>query len=360
MASATSTSSALLAAAEDGAALSRAEIAALLQLEDDACLLEAADRVRRRCVGEEIFLRGIVEFSSHCRNRCRYCGLRRDNTGLERYRIPEDEVLALAAEIARAGCTTIVLQSGEDRGYTGARLAELVRAIRRATDLTVTLSVGELDYDDYLKLRQAGAERFLLRHETANAELYARLHPGRSLEGRLRCLRWLKSLGFETGAGFMVGLPGQTMYDLAEDILLLRELDVDMIGIGPFIPHPATELQAAPPGDVGLVLRAMAVARLVTCDTNIPATTATGALDPAARLRAFSGGANVFMPNFTPSVYAGQYQIYPGKGSQDLALEGQLADLRDFCGSCGRPLGTSAGSRPQTPPDTAGHHRDDS
>lgn len=337
----------LIARAEEGLGLARPEIVHLLSLDDPAeieALYQAADRVRRRCVGDEVHLRGVIEFSNHCRNNCTYCGLRRDNAKLARYRMEDDEIVECALGIAEGPCGTVVLQAGEDPAFTAERLCGIISAIRARTPLAVTLSVGRWPYEDLKAFRDAGASRYLLRHETANASLYESLCPGRRLSDRIECIRHLKRLGFETGMGCMVGLPGQTVEDLASDILLMQEMDADMIGIGPFIPHGDTPLAGHPPGDAEMVLKMLAVTRLVTRDTNIPATTALGVLRAEARKRAFFAGANVFMPVYTPKKYAPDYQIYPGKAvsvHEDMPLQ----EVVDYFSSIGRPIGAGHGAR---------------
>ncbi len=340
----------LVERAERGIVLSRQDIVALLSLCDRealASLFQAADWVRARMVGEEIFLRGIIEFSNYCRNNCLYCGLRRDNHSVHRYRIPDDEIVMLAESVRIRGCGTVVLQSGEDPHYTGKHLSRLISRIKDVTGLAVTLSIGRRSYKDYQAFRAAGADRYLLRHETANPERFARLCPGRTLEERLRPLRWLRDLGYEVGTGCMVGLPGQGVEDLADDVLLIRDMDADMVGIGPFIPHEQTPLGSEPPGDPLMVLKMLAVVRLVTRNTNIPATTALGVLNSATRREAFLAGANIFMPVFTPQSYAGRYEIYPGKGDLPRA-DGALQDFTDFFHSIGRPVGDGPGNRRYT------------
>lgn len=326
-----------------------AEIEALLSVtepRETSRLFDAADRVRRECVGNEVHLRGIIEFSNHCVNNCLYCGLRRGNKTLVRYRMGDDEILQAAATAKAAGCPTVVLQSGEDPFYTRERMCSLILRIVDETGLVVTLSVGQRPFDDYEAFRKAGAQRYLLRHETSNPELFARLCPGKDLEQRLACIAHLKGLGFETGMGCMVGLPGQTVRDLAKDILLMKELDADMIGIGPFIPHASTPLGHHKAGEVNMVLKMVAVTRLVTRDTNIPATTALGVLDQNSRLKAFEAGANVFMPTFTPETYAASYEIYPGRG-EARRVEAASADFRSFIDGLGRTVGTGPGGRPR-------------
>jgi biotin synthase len=348
----TSTSEAInsiLSRAVDGQELCREEVISLLSLNDQAgteALFRAADRVRQEYVGDEIFLRGIIEFSSSCRNNCRYCGLRRDNKGLRRYRIPDHEIVELAKAIEAGGCTTVVLQSGEDPYYTRERLYQIISRIAEETSLAVTLSLGERSWEDLRAFKAAGADRYLLRHETANPELFAGLCPGRSLDTRIQCLRNLRKLGYEVGSGCMVGLPGQTVEDLADDILLMKRLDIDMAGIGPFIPQEQTPLKDCPAGDVNVVLRMVAVTRLVTKDTNIPSTTALGVLDKEIRKQAFHAGANVFMPDFTPHSYARDYEIYAGKGLVSSDARKTMDSYLEFFRSMGRPIGKGKGFRP--------------
>jgi len=314
-------------------------------------LLKAADEERRRSVGDEVHLRGIIEFSNHCGRNCLYCGLRRGNETLRRYRIPDEEILELAARVRDAGIATVVLQAGEDPAHTTEYICGLVSRIKAATGLTITLSIGERPYEDYRAFQAAGAERYLLKHETASPELYRRLHPDSDQNNRIQCLHWLKGLGYETGAGNMVGLPGQTLATLADDILLMRELDIDMIGIGPFIPHPDTPLKGAAAGDLELVLRVIAITRLVTGNTNIPATTALAALDPAIRLKALASGANVVMPDFTPARYKQHYEIYPGRSGVSSDIKAVLAGLEKDLSGINRRIGKGPGGRRSRPED---------
>jgi biotin synthase len=339
----------IIGKAAAGDKLHRDEIARLLSLtapEDKEALFQAADAVRRACVGDEIFLRGIIEFSGYCSRNCHYCGLRAENSDIHRYRIPDNEILSRARMLREKQCTTVVLQSGEDPYYDVGRLCTIVKRIKDETSLAITLSVGERTCEDYRAFKEAGADRYLLRHETSNPELYRKLHPGFELEDRLQCLKWLGELGYEVGSGCIIGLPGQTVNDLANDVLLIRELDIDMIGIGPFIPHPGTPLKDTPAGDTDMVLKMLAVLRLLTRDTNIPATTALGVIDPGARRKAFLAGANVFMPNFTPDPYTAYYEIYPGKGPEAGAIakasEGGYVSLFE---GMGRSIGTGYGYR---------------
>jgi biotin synthase len=275
-------------------------------------LFKDADRVRAKYCGNAVHLRGLVEFSNHCCQDCLYCGLRRSNRKIKRYRMPYEEILTACKRAVLLGLKTIVLQSGEDRQYKIKDLCRLISEIKKL-DIAITLSIGELTYSQYKQLKAAGADRYLLRFETSDPKLYVSLRPGRSLAHRLRCLAWLDKLGYEVGSGTMIGLPGQTIGSIADDISLFRELDLDMIGIGPFIPHPNTPLAKNAGGSLELVLKAVALTRIATKDTNIPATTATGTVDIQGRQKALRCGANVLMPNMTPVQFRKLYEIYPDK-----------------------------------------------
>jgi biotin synthase len=294
---------------------SREDITALLNAEgrQEEMLFAAADRMRRTHMGDDVHLRGIIEFSNHCIRNCFYCGLRRDNGGLERYRMTPEEIREAAREGAAVGIRTIVLQSGEDPAFSTQALADLVARIKDELDVAVTMSVGERSKADYRRMRQAGADRYLLKHETADPALFAELRPGTTLEGRIKRLRWLKELGYQVGSGNMIGLPGQTIESIADDILLLRELDVEMAGIGPFIPHQGTPLAGSAGGDVAMTLKTLAVARMVLPLTHLPATTALASIHPEGRQLALGCGANVIMPDITPVRYKRLYEIYPNK-----------------------------------------------
>jgi biotin synthase len=330
--------------AEEGQHLSHGEILFLLstaEREEEEVLFEAADRVRKDSVGDEVHLRGIVEFSNFCAQNCLYCGLRRDNRGLVRYRMSSTEIVAAAKTARSQGLGTIVLQSGEDPWFTRERIFDLIRAIKEETDLAITLSVGERPYADYLAWKKAGADRYLLKHETASPALFRGLRPGRELRERLEALRWLRELGYEVGSGNMVGLPGQTDEDLARDIELFIRYDFDMIGIGPFIVHPQTPLAWAANGQLDRTLMVLAITRIVTHDTNLPATTAAGVLDPSGRRLALLAGANVIMPDITPPNYRQHYQIYPGKAQMAVDRTG----LIEMISSLGRRISEGPGSR---------------
>ena len=257
--------------------------------------------------------------------------------------MPEDEILATAQRIRDEGVGTVVLQSGEDPFFTAERLSDLIGRIREETGLVVTLSVGERPLADYRAFRDAGSSRYLLKYETASSDLYRRLRPGSFLADRLLCLKALGESGYEVGTGNMVGLPGQSLETLADDLLLMKDLHADMLGIGPFLPHPETPLAACPAGDLSLTLKVLAVARLLTRTTNIPATTALGNLDPRGRLMALQAGANVVMPDFTPPAYRNLYEIYPGRNKTEEASD-FLRRLKVDFARMGRTIGRGPGS----------------
>jgi len=336
----------LLIKAEAGKDLTREDIIALLKLPGkySAALYLAADRVRKQQIGNEVFLRGIIEFSNFCERNCLYCGLRKGNKKLSRYRMSDDEIIATAKQINKTGISTVVLQSGEDSFYRVEIICNLIERIQKETNLIITLSIGERPLDDYKAFQQAGANRYLLKHETSSPDLYKYLRPGCELDKRIQCLRTIKHLGFETGTGNMVGLPGQTLEILADDLLVMKILDADMLGIGPFISHPETPIAGIENDDIELTLRVLAIARLLTRNTNIPATTALATLHPQGRLLALQAGANVVMPDFTPEIYKSRYDIYPGKTDTGSAEE-IIEELKKAIHSIGRDLNYSIGNR---------------
>jgi biotin synthase len=288
-------------------------IAALAPDKDPRPLFALADRVRREHVGDGVHLRGLIEFSNYCRRRCYYCGIRAGNVKVNRYRLEAGEILACARTAVKLDYKTIVMQSGEDPFWGPRQLADVVEKVKAETGLAITLSVGEHSREDYRMLRAAGADRFLLRFETSDRRLFSMLKPDSSYDQRFRCLAWLKEAGFQVGSGVMAGLPGQTAASMADDILLFKELDLDMIGIGPFIANPDTPLAGAGSGGLDAALRMVALTRIVTKNTHIPATTAMGTIDPQGRQKALKCGANVLMPNISPTEHRTDYSLYPGK-----------------------------------------------
>ncbi len=276
-------------------------------------LFQTADKVRQKNVGDEVHLRALIEFSNACACNCFYCGLRAENKKIERYSLKSSEIVKFAQRAVEEGYKTVVLQSGEGV-YPNEKLVKIVREIKKL-GVDITLSTGEKTYEEYAELKEAGADRYLLRIETTDRELYKKMHPNMNFENRARCLKDIKKLGYEVGTGVLVGLPGQTLESLANDLLFFKELDADMIGIGPFIPNPDTPLGKSAGGSFTLALKTMALTRLLLPDINIPATTAMETLHPNGRIIALQSGANVLMPNVTGGDYKQKYLIYPGKTS---------------------------------------------
>lgn len=329
---------------------------------DEARLEElwaAADEVRRCTVGDEVHLRGLIEISNICARSCAYCGLRSENKDVQRYRMSEEEILECARQAKQFGYGTTVLQAGEDYGITREWMAEVVRTIKQETGLAVTLSLGERSEEDLTAWREAGANRYLLRFETSNRELYARIHPpakGKTVSDRPAILRQLKALGYEAGSGVMIGIPGQTYSSVALDIALFRELDLDMIGVGPFIAHPGTplgkkELPFAPEGEQvpnteAMTYKVLALTRLACPEANIPSTTALATLNLAnGRELGLLRGANVLMPNMTPPEYRALYEIYPAKACIQETARDCNACMKARIRSIKRIPGSGHGSR---------------
>ena len=281
----------------------------------DAELRAAADEVRRAHYGDVVFLRGLIEFSNYCKNNCFYCGIRAGNPTAERYRLSKEEILLCCEEGYRLGYRTFVLQSGEDPYYTDDRICELVSAIReRYPDCAITLSIGEKSRESYQRYYDAGANRYLLRHETADPTHYGKLHPeNMTAENRKRCLWDLKEIGYQVGSGIMVGSPYQTTAHLIADLRFLQELQPDMIGIGPYITHHATPFKDMPSGSAELTLRLLSILRLMFPYVLLPATTALGTLLPDGRERGLQAGANVVMPNLSPTGVRKKYDLYENK-----------------------------------------------
>ncbi len=347
----------------DNSLISTDEIQSWLSEEEPArleTLWRRANAVRRECVGEEVHLRGLIEFSNYCARQCAYCGLRAPNKAVERYRMTQDEVMDCARQAVRYGYGTVVLQSGEDYGITGEWMAEVIRRVKAETPLAITLSLGERSDADLRLWREAGADRYLLRFETSNRRLFDIIHPPRAGEhsDRVAILRTLAELGYEAGSGVMLGIPGQTYDDLARDIALFAELDLDMIGVGPFIAHPGTPLGEAgaegqaPEGEQVpntelMTYKVVALTRLACPYTNIPSTTALATLNLATgREKGLERGANVVMPNLTPPKYRLLYEIYPSKACiHETAGECHRCMTRRI-ESIGRTVGKGRGDSP--------------
>lgn len=280
-----------------------------------ARLKEEAVKIRKAHYGNKVYTRGLIEFTNYCRNNCHYCGIRRDNRNAVRYRLTKEEILSCCESGYALGYRTFVLQGGEDPWYKDEYMVEIIQDIkRRFPECAVTLSIGEKSYESYQKFRQAGADRYLLRHETADEELYQSLHPSSmSLENRKQCLYNLKKLGYQTGAGFMVGAPGQKLSHIAKDLVFLQELRPEMVGIGPFIPHHDTMYAKEKAGSVQLTLFLLAVIRIMLPKVLLPATTALGTMDPLGREKGLGVGANVVMPNLSPVENRKMYELYDNK-----------------------------------------------
>ncbi len=310
------------------------EFRMLLECADDPesaeMLRQEAVRIRKKYYGDKVYTRGLIEFTNYCRNDCYYCGIRRGNLYARRYRLTKEEILECCAQGYELGFRTFVLQGGEDRWFTDERMSDIIRTIRTCyPDCAITLSLGERSYESYQKLKEAGADRYLLRHETADEEHYRKLHPSEmSLAVRKLCLYDLKLLGYQVGAGFMVGSPGQTADCLAEDLLFLKELQPHMVGIGPFIPHHGTSFAQEKAGSVELTLFLLSVIRILLPKVLLPATTALGTMDPQGREKGLHAGANVVMPNLSPLKIRKKYDLYDNKistGEEAAECRAQLA-----------------------------------
>lgn len=278
-------------------------------------LLKEARTVCDACYGKNIFVRGLIEFTNYCKNNCYYCGIRAGNKNVHRYRLTEEEILSCCDEGYKLGFRTYVLQGGEDAYFTDEKICSVISKIKtRYPDCAVTLSIGEKSKESYKKYREAGADRYLLRHETANEMHYKRLHPQEMLlENRKQCLYTLRELGFQVGAGFMVGSPYQTSETLAEDLLFIKDLQPHMVGIGPFIPHCDSVFKDEKGGTLNLTLTMLALVRLMLPKVLLPSTTALGTIDPNGREKGFSAGANVVMPNLSPVSVRADYALYDNK-----------------------------------------------
>lgn len=327
--------------AEEGISLAKAEMLALLTCRDEAglnLLYQAANRIRQRAHQNSSCVHGIIEFSNICRNDCAYCGIRKDNHELERYRMEVDEVVDLVAySSAEIGFKAFVLQSGEDGWYTTERLVRMVREIRERCGVLIILSIGERELEEYQRLYEAGARGVLCRFETSNPALYGRLHTTLRYENRLRILKGLAEMGYIIATGSLIGLPGQSEEDLLDDILLAGTFTPEMYSFGPFIPHPATPLASAQTVDIDTVLKVIAVTRLIHPDANLLVTSAVETLfgKEGAR-RALMAGGNSMMVNLTPERYRKLYSIYTGKGDCDEDVRRKISDTISLLYSLGR------------------------
>ncbi len=281
----------------------------------DEELIKEADRVCRANYGDKVYLRGLIEFSNYCSMDCAYCGIRSGNGLVNRYRLSIEEIAAIVDNGYKSGLRTFVLQSGEDPYYNADKLVDLIKEIKLVTkgEAAVTLSCGLYSKEDFKKIKDAGCDRYLMRFEVSDPIIYKSLRNGLDLDERIAALRILKGLGFEAGSGYMVGLPGETEEIRINNALLCAELELEMVGVGPFIPHPETPLAGSEQQNIDLAIRATALLRLLLPKSNIPATTAAGSLDPVGREKMIAAGANVLMPNISPVDHKKDYLLYPGK-----------------------------------------------
>lgn len=285
--------------------------------ETENYLYTKADEVRRRTYGKDIYIRGLIEFTNYCKNDCYYCGIRRSNKCAERYRLTKEQILDCCQAGYELGFRTFVLQGGEDPYFTDERVCDIVSAIKSAhSDCAVTLSIGEKPYDSYKSYFDAGADRYLLRHETADFKHYSRLHPAQlSADNRQKCLYNLKEIGYQVGCGIMVGSPGQTDEHILKDLRFMEKLQPHMIGIGPFIPHKDTPFKSETPGTLEDTLHLLSILRLMHPSCLLPATTALGTINPLGRELGIKAGANVVMPNLSPTDVRSKYLLYDNKVS---------------------------------------------
>lgn len=314
-------------------------------------LFALAQQTAQKSFGRQIFVRGLIEFTNYCKNDCYYCGIRRSNKNAARYRLTQEEILECCHAGYGLGFRTFVLQGGEDYFYSDEDIAAIVRAIKaQHPDCAVTLSIGERSRETYALWKKAGADRYLLRHETADCAHYAKLHPAElSAKNRQNCLYTLKELGYQAGAGFMVGSPYQTAENLADDLMFLQKLRPQMIGIGPFIPHHDTPFKDEPAGSVELTLVLLAVLRLLFPHVLLPATTALGTLAPGGRLLGIKAGANVIMPNLSPQNVRGKYLLYDNKLHTGAEAAEALNELQREVASIGYRIVSARGDYTEEP-----------
>ena len=320
--------------------LTNAEFAVLLDQSSGAdrdFLFERARAVRDVHYGRKVYIRGLIELTNYCKNDCLYCGIRKSNASCERYRLTKEQILSCCESGYALGFRTFVLQGGEDGWYTDVRMTDIVRAMRQAyPDCAITLSLGERGRESFKRLYDAGANRYLLRHETADEAHYARLHPvSMTLTHRLQCLRDLKEIGFQTGAGFMVGSPYQTTECIVWDFRFLQELKPQMVGLGPFIPHHATPLKDFPAGSTERTLLCLSIVRLLLPNVLLPATTALATIDGDGRIKGMNAGCNVVMPNLSPLEDRSKYLLYDNKASSGEEAAESLRALREHLAAAG-------------------------
>ena len=321
------------------------ELISLYNAENAEYLASVAEAERKRVYGDKVFIRGLIEISNYCKNNCRYCGIRAGNSSCSRFRLLPDEIFACCERGYALGFRTFVMQGGEDGFYTDDVLVPLIDRIKNAfPDCAVTLSLGERGYESFARLKRAGADRYLLRHETADREHYEKLHPSAmSFENRMDSLKLLKELGYQTGAGFMVGSPYQMEETLAKDLKFIEEFAPDMCGIGPFIPHRDTPFADFPAGDAGKTCYLLSIIRIMFPNILLPATTALASLSGDGRIRGMLSGANVVMPNLSPASTREKYALYNGKASTGIESAEGLESLQKQMRSIGYEICVSRG-----------------
>lgn len=307
-------------------------------------IYKIADNIRKKNLGDEIFVRGIIEFSNHCFKKCYYCGISCLNKKAIRYRIKENEIIEICKKIEKFNQSTVVLQSGEDKYYTKEKIGNLIKKIKKETQLAITLSVGERNLETYKYWKDCGMDRYLIRFETSNAEIYKKIHYESEYKTRLECIENLKKIGVQTGSGFMIGIPETTLEDIAEDIIFCRNLDLDMIGVGPFIPHHDTKMGCYEIDyDIDFFSGVISILRIVCPEAHIPATTAMDTIDKNGRQLVLQRGGNIFMPNSTPKKYRDKYLLYPNKPCVDETPNDCSQCVKNRIFSIGRKIGIGHG-----------------
>lgn len=339
---------ALIEKLESEKSLSLSEYQYLIDNRDEESrelLKEKADKARRSVYGNKVFIRGLIEISNICKNDCHYCGIRKSNRNCQRYRLSEEDILESCKEGYALGFRTFVMQGGEDGFFTDEAMCGIIRKIKASyPDCAVTLSLGERSKESYRKLFEAGADRYLLRHETADKEHYEKLHPENlSFENRMECLHNLKEIGFQTGCGFMVESPYQTTEHLAKDLKFIEEFSPEMCGIGPFIPHKDTAFKDERAGSYELTCYLLSIVRLMKPNILLPSTTALGTIDPMGREKGILSGGNVVMPNLSPLSVRKKYMLYDGKISTDEEAAENLGKLKEKISSIGYEVVTDKG-----------------
>jgi biotin synthase len=326
--------------------LSHSDLVQLLKIErqeDMELLYRKADEIKQKYCGNKIHLRGIIEFSNYCRQDCYYCGIRNENKNVNRYRMSIEEILHSTSLIYNAGIRTIVLQSGEDLAYDKDKISRIIKSIKEKFDMAITLSLGQRTFEEYRQWKEAGADRYLLKHETANPSIYFDIHPYQNFEDRINHIKYLKSIDFQVGSGNIIGLPNQTLNDIADDIILCKVLNVDMASFSPFISADDTPYKNVSNCGIDIVLKTMAVARIYLKDVHIPATTALSTLNPDGRKKGLLAGANVIMPTYTPNNFRFNYLIYKNKPGGSESPNVKLSNLNELANELKLSFSSSKG-----------------